>query len=107
MLKPILSIVALGSLWLALAPAAAPAADEPAAVGQTTVLKWKDGKQAAFYLAFDDACPTDLTVVIPELIKRKMVGTFYIIGGSGNFKDKPKWKEFVQSPYVVLANHTF
>lgn len=109
MSRLILSIVALGCALHAVGPAVVLAAEPapPQALGETTVLKWKDGKQAAFYLAFDDACPTHLKTVIPELVKRKMVGTFYVIAGSGNFKDKPQWKEFAKSPYVVLANHTF
>ena len=76
-------------------------------VDGTELKKWKDGKKAAFYLAFDDACPTDLTNVIPELQKRKIVGTFYVVGGGGLFADQPKWSEAAKSPYVVLANHTF
>ena len=76
-------------------------------VDGTDLLKWKDGKRAAFYLAFDDACPTDLTNVIPELQKRKIVGTFYVPSGGGLFADQKKWAEVAKSPYVVLANHTF
>lgn len=76
-----------------------------AAVG-TSVQKWKDAKRVGFYLSFDDACPTHLTNVIPELQKRKIVGTFYVIAGTGLFKDRPQWREVTKSPYVVLANHT-
>jgi len=73
----------------------------------TDVLKWKGGKKAAFYLAFDDGCPTHLTNVIPELQKRKIVGTFYIIAGRPTFNGNKKWEEAAKSPYVVFANHTF
>ncbi len=77
-------------------------------VDGTTLLKWKDGKKAAFYLAFDDACPTDLTNVIPELNKRKFTGTFFVIAGGGLFNGKlAQWTEAAKSPYVVIANHTF
>jgi peptidoglycan/xylan/chitin deacetylase (PgdA/CDA1 family) len=73
----------------------------------TSILKWKDGKKGAFYLAFDDACPTHLTNVIPELEKRKIIGTFYIIAGAGQFTGNKKWEAAAKSPYVVFANHTF
>ncbi|HEX8913285.1 MAG TPA: polysaccharide deacetylase family protein [Humisphaera sp.] len=73
----------------------------------TSVLKWKGGKKAAFYLAFDDGCPTHLTNVIPELQKRKIVGTFYVIAGRPTFNGNKKWEEAAKSPYVVFANHTF
>ena len=35
-------------------------------IADTQVLKWKDGKQAVFFLAFDDSCPSHLKNVIPE-----------------------------------------
>jgi hypothetical protein len=73
----------------------------------TSTLKWKGGKRAAFYLAFDDACPTHLGNVIPELEKRKIVGTFYVIAGSAMFNGNAKWEAAAKNPYVVFANHTF
>jgi hypothetical protein len=75
------------------------------AVG-TEILKWKDGKAAVFLLAFDDACPTHLKNVMPELNKRKIPGTFYVITGSGQFKDQKQWAAEAKSPYVILGNHT-
>ena len=98
---------------MALATDAQPAATpiKPTQIGVdpatgTSILKWKDGKRVAFYLAFDDACPTDLTNVIPALEEHKIVGTFYVIAGGGLFKDRPEWVKVSKSPYVVLANHT-
>jgi len=79
-----------------------------AEVGETQVLKWKDGKKAVFLLAFDDSCPTHLTNVIPELEKRGMVGNFYIIPGKGTLPpNKAKWDKAALSPSVALQNHTF
>lgn len=75
------------------------------AVG-TSVQKWKDAKRVGFYLAFDDACPTHVKHVLPELVKRKIVGTFYVIAGNPMFKNNPAWREYAKSPYIVLANHT-
>ena len=76
-------------------------------VGTTRVLKWKDGKKAAFFLAFDDSCPTHLKLVIPELKKRGMGGTFYVIAGSGLFKDQKDWVQAAKEPRIELGNHTW
>src|SRR5688572_12538934 len=88
-----------------LKPADAP--QQPTTAEGTDILKWKDGKKAVFYLAFDDACPTHIKIVIPELKKRRIPGTFYVNPGNGQFRDQVKWTEEAKSPYVVLANHTF
>lgn len=83
-------------------------APQPKVAEGTEILKWKDGKKAAFYLSFDDACPSHLKTVIPELQKRKIVGTFYVIAGGGLFEHQlKKWTEAAATPYVVLANHTY
>lgn len=76
-------------------------------VSDTQVLKWKDGKRAVFFLAFDDACPSHLKNVIPELRKRNMVGTFYVIAGNGNFKDHAEWAKEAAIGNVVFGNHTY
>jgi len=74
----------------------------------TRILKWKDGKQAAFLLGFDDCGVTHLTTVIPELQKRKMAGNFYVNPGSPQWKKHlPEWEEAAKNPYVVLHDHTF
>jgi peptidoglycan/xylan/chitin deacetylase (PgdA/CDA1 family) len=83
-------------------------APQPTVAEGTDILKWKDGKKAAFYLSFDDACPSHLKTVIPELQKRKIVGTFYVIAGGGLFEHQmKKWTDAAATPYVVLANHTY
>ncbi len=85
--------------------AQAPAANVP---GTTKVLKWPDGKKACFMMAFDDGAPSQLKNVIPELDKRKIVGTFYLVTGNTLYAaNKAKWEAAVKSPYVVPANHTF
>lgn len=98
-------------------PVAAPVVAKPAATpkkpvevtsGGTRILNWKDGKQAVFMLEFDDSCPTHITKVIPELEKRKMVGTFYIVPGIGPYQNhQAAWEKAALSPYVELANHTW
>ena len=84
------------------ARAAAPA-------GETSVLKWRDGKKAVFLLAFDDSCQTHVKNVVPELARRGMVGTFYINPGNGPFLSMQKvWEsELPTNPAVVYGNHTF
>lgn len=76
--------------------------------GATEILKWKDGKRACFLLAFDDSAPSQLKNVVPELEKRQLVGTFYLVTGNGVWAGtKPKWEAAAKSPAVVVANHTF
>jgi hypothetical protein len=79
-----------------------------AADADTQVLKWKDGKKAVFILSFDDSAPSQLKNVVPELNKRKLTGTFYLVmGGPVHGNKKKEWEAAVQSPYIVDANHTF
>jgi len=81
---------------------------DAAKLGDTQVLKWKDGKKAAFIMGFDDSAPSQLKNAIPELEKRKMVGTFYLVTGNRVWEaTKAKWEAAAKSPYVVVANHTF
>ncbi len=101
-----------GFMWLAIVAVAASVvgglarAAEP---GETAVLKWRDGKKAVFFLAFDDSCQTHVKNAIPELAKRGMVGTFYINPGNGPFQSLRKtWEsELPKLPAVVYGNHTF
>ena len=76
-------------------------------VSDTQVVKWKDGKQAVFLLAFDDGCPSHLKNVIPELHKRKIPATFYPIANNGMVRDQPAWAKEAKPPEVILGNHTF
>lgn len=94
-----------------LAGAVSMAAVDPAAAkpGDTQVLKWRDGKQAAFLMAFDDSCVSHVQNAIPELKKRGYVGTFYINAGNGPFKARQSaWEqELPGNPAVEYGNHTF
>ncbi len=99
--------VAIG-LIASLSALAARAETASGSPGATQVLKWKDGKKACFVLAFDDSAPSQLANVIPELEKRKIVGTFYLVTGNSLYANlKAKWEAAAKSPYVVVANHTF
>lgn len=76
--------------------------------GHTEISKWPDGKKACFMLAFDDGAPTQLEHVVPRLIKREIVGNFYLVTGNSLYKGlHTKWEEAVKSPYISIANHTF
>jgi hypothetical protein len=77
-------------------------------VGTTRVATWKDDKRAAFMLMFDDSCATHVKNAIPELVKRKMTGTFYLNPGSGQYKAlKNDWETVIPGLGMEYANHTF
>jgi peptidoglycan/xylan/chitin deacetylase (PgdA/CDA1 family) len=77
-------------------------------VGDTRIAKWKDDKQAAFMLMFDDSCATHVKNAIPELVKRKMVGTFYLNPGSGQYAGlRNDWEKVIPPLGMEYANHTF
>lgn len=101
--------IAAACVVLVIAALAQGAAQPPmeGPVGTTQVLKWKDGRKAAFFMAFDDSCPTHLKLVIPELTKRGMGGTFYVIAGGGLFKDQKAWVQAAREPGIELGNHTW
>lgn len=48
--------------------------------------RWPAGKKAAFFLSFDDGCPTQVTNVFPLLTKYRIPGTFYVCPGWNLFK---------------------
>lgn len=78
--------------------------DDPCA----RILRWKDGKRAAFMLEFDDSAPTHLEFVIPALKNRGIPGTFYINPGNGPYRGhRSNWEREAASPGIELANHTF
>jgi peptidoglycan/xylan/chitin deacetylase (PgdA/CDA1 family) len=68
----------------------------------------RNNNKASILLAFDDNVPTHLDIVIPELERRQMPGTFYINAGTGHFQERREaWEQAAQSPFVAIANHTF
>ena len=99
--------VLVGSMLIAAPAFAADLPGAPGIPGATTVQQWKDGKKAVFFLAFDDACPTHRTKVIPELIKRNIPGTFYVIAGNDGLFGKQNWAELATNPNVIFGNHSF
>ena len=94
-------MLALSALFLVVAGHAC-AGEDPG----TRVAKWKDDKKAAFMLMFDDNCPTHLKNAIPELKKRGLIATFYVVPGQTGLWTPAREKALVESG-MVLANHTF
>lgn len=85
----------------------APQATAPNAVGTTRIAHWKDDKKGVFLLMFDDGWPSGWQVALPELKKRGMIGTFYVVPGKGEYKQFEKiWLNDVVAAGMVLGNHT-
>lgn len=79
----------------------------PGAVGDSQVANWKDNKTAAFLLMFDDSCNSHYQVAIPELVKRNMIGTFYLNPGKGEYKSGAReWEEKIPLTGMVYGDHT-
>ena len=79
-----------------------------AVTGDSHVARWKDGKTACFLLMYDDSCPSHLQVAVPEMVKRDMIGTFYINPGGHSFKSNTdQWKNVVPKLGMVYGDHTW
>jgi peptidoglycan/xylan/chitin deacetylase (PgdA/CDA1 family) len=78
-------------------------------LGETSVLKWKDGKRAVFLMAFDDGCESHRKTAIPLLNQYDMVGTFYVNQGAQQYRNASAvWEqELPTNPAMVYGNHTF
>lgn len=82
-------------------------AKAPARVGDTRVAQWQGDKKAAFLLMFDDGWPSHWQVALPELKKRGMIGTFYVVPNKGEYKKFEKtWLTEMLAAGMVLGNHT-
>ncbi len=102
-LASIVSFLTLACL-VQISPRAYGAPATPA--GETHVAKWKGNKKAAFLLMFDDGWPSHWQVAVPELVKRGMVATFYIVPKKGEYsKFEKEWKKVVEQG-MALGNHT-
>src|SRR5258708_1986270 len=66
------------------------------------VVPW-NGYKAAISLTYDDADPIHLDVAIPEMNKRKLRGTFYLI--TGKLSRVEEWKA-AQASGQEMGNHT-
>jgi peptidoglycan/xylan/chitin deacetylase (PgdA/CDA1 family) len=76
--------------------------------GATRIAKWKGDKTAAFMLQFDDSAQSQVKLAVPELVKRDMVGTFYVNAGSGQYAAlREDWEKKLPALGMEIANHTF
>lgn len=70
------------------------------------IAKWQGNKKAAITLQFDDSTPGQATLGVPALIKRNIIGTWYVNPGSSVFNEYlNEWKEAVSGEQEI-ANHT-
>lgn len=78
-----------------------------AVVGDARVAPWKDNRTGVFLLMFDDGWPGQVDVGVPELQKRGLTATFYMVPNKGEYKARQaKWAEAAKSGNVVYGNHT-
>jgi peptidoglycan/xylan/chitin deacetylase (PgdA/CDA1 family) len=76
--------------------------------GATRIAHWKGDKTAAFMLMFDDSAQSQVKLAVPELVKREMVGTFYVNAGSGQYNAlREDWEKKLPQLGMEIANHTF
>lgn len=85
----------------------APSSGAAEPVGTTRVARWKDDRTAVFLLMFDDGWPGQVHVAIPELQKRGLTATFYMVPEKGEYKVyAAKWAEAIKGGGVVYGDHT-
>ncbi|SMO47292.1 polysaccharide deacetylase family protein [Fodinibius sediminis] len=72
--------------------------------GQTEITKWKDGKQSAVSLTFDDSSINQFRVALPLLNRHNMPGTFYVLTGA--IPGSKYEAEFVGRPVEEIITET-
>ena len=97
-----LDLVVVASVGVLLGVVTAGAVEAP---GPTRIAKWKHDRPAAFLLMFDDSEPTHLAHAIPELVKRDLMGTFFINPGA-KWYDAAGWAAVAANTRMELANHS-
>ncbi len=75
--------------------------------GSPEVMKFKDGKPAAFTLQFDDSIHTQTDAAIPIMHERGLVGTFFINPERDEYASRREvWEVACPERGHELANHT-
>ncbi len=88
-------------------PESARVARDEASGVEAIICRWYGGKSAALCMRFDDSHPTHLSVVIPELRRRKMRATFMINPGQPAYLEhKAEWERVARAGDQEFANHT-
>jgi hypothetical protein len=54
--------------------------------GSTTIARWKNNKNGAFTMNFDDSMISQADIAVPAFIERGLVGTWYINPGTTRYK---------------------
>ncbi|MGD8765988.1 MAG: hypothetical protein PVG87_27015 [Desulfobacteraceae bacterium] len=82
---------------------------EPSNAGRvkTTIAKWKDDKEGAFTMNFDDSMISQADVAMPSIVERGLVGTWYVNPGMSRYKSRKNvWEEIAPQTGQDLAVHS-
>ena len=75
--------------------------------GSTTIAKWKDNKQGAYTLRFDDSMWSHRDHTIPNLIKRGLVGSFFVNPATNRYGyGIDTWESLVSRAGIEICPHT-
>lgn len=70
-------------------------------VGRTSVATWRNGKQAAVTMTFDDALRSGYRRAAPDLDRRGWLGTFYVIGEEFKSQELGPWISLAQRGHEI------
>jgi endoglucanase len=76
-------------------------------IGGTKIAKWKDSKEAALSLNFDDSMISQAEIAVPELSKRGLTATFLVNPGTDRYQQKKSvWEQVAPANGFEIGNHT-
>jgi len=76
-------------------------------IGNTTIAKWKDNKQGAYTLRFDDSMMSHKDHTIPNLVNRGLVGSFFINPATNRYGyGIDAWESQASRIGIELCPHT-
>ena len=82
-------------------------ADVRADIGDTSVARWKDNKKGAYSMGFDDSMQSQHDFCIPHLIKRELVGSFWVNPSSTRYAyGIDTWESTTSRAGIELCDHT-
>lgn len=83
------------------------AANLGAAPGDTEIAKWRTNATGAFTMSFDDSMETHSAIAVPEVVKRRLVGTWFVNPAQPRYIDhRDVWEGLAPDNNQELANHT-
>jgi hypothetical protein len=75
--------------------------------GDPQVMSFRDGKDAAFTMQFDDSMESQARIALPIMNERELVGTFFVNPAHGRYQaTKEAWEDICPRFGHELANHT-